>query len=128
MTNVALPTLGEEFGLSEGQGVISGYLLVSATGIQLYGRLAGVYSLKEAFSLNLAAFSASSLVCALVPNLATLVTRRWSLSLRHLLVRRYKALRAAPIPSNHPWTMDSDSSLKNRPFGLKRTASGNMQR
>ena len=78
MTNVALPTIGEEFGVSEGQAgwVISGYLLVFAIGIPLYGRLADVYSLKKAFSLGLAAFAAGSLVCALAPNLATLVAGR----------------------------------------------------
>lgn len=72
-TKMALPTIGEEFGLSEGQAgwVISGYLLVSAIGIPLYGRN-GVYGITKAFPLGLAAFSAGSIV----PNLATLVTRR----------------------------------------------------
>lgn len=78
MTNVALPTIGEEFGVSEGQAgwVISGYLLVFAVGIPLYGRLADIYSLKKAFSLGLATFAAGSLICALAPNLATLVAGR----------------------------------------------------
>lgn len=78
MTNVALPTIGEEFGVSDGQAgwVISGYLLVFAVGIPLYGRLADVYSLKKAFSLGLAAFTLGSFVCALAPNLATLVAGR----------------------------------------------------
>lgn len=73
-TKMALPTIGEEFGLSEGHAgwVISGYLLVSAIGIPLYGRLNGVYGVTKAFPLGLAAFSAGSIV----PNLATLVTRR----------------------------------------------------
>lgn len=51
MVNVALPTIGEQFGVSEGEAgwVISGYLLVFAVGIPLYGRLADVYSLKKTF-------------------------------------------------------------------------------
>ena len=61
MVNVALPTIGEEFGVSEGQAgwVISGYLLVFAVGIPLYGRLADVYSLRKAFSVGLVGFAAA---------------------------------------------------------------------
>ena len=78
MVNVALPTIGEEFGVSEGQAgwVISGYLLVFAVGIPLYGRLADVYSLRKAFSVGLVGFAAGSLVCALAPNLPVLVAGR----------------------------------------------------
>ncbi len=78
MVNVALPTIGEDFRVSERQAgwVISGYLLVFAIGIPLYGRLADVYSLRKTFSFALAAFAAGSLVCALAPNLAILVARR----------------------------------------------------
>ena len=78
MVNVALPTIGEQFGVSEGEAgwVISGYLLVFAVGIPLYGRLADVYSLKKTFSFALAAFAAGSLVCALAPNLPLLVAGR----------------------------------------------------
>ncbi len=83
--------------------MISGYLLVFAVSIPLYGRLAAVYSLKKALSLGLAApFTAGSLACALVPNLATLLVRRVVPKPQHLLIRQYKALRAAPIPSKHP--------------------------
>jgi EmrB/QacA subfamily drug resistance transporter len=78
MVNAALPTIGEEFGVSEGQAgwVISGYLLVFAVGIPLYGRLADVYSLRKAFSVGLVGFAAGSLVCALAPNLPVLVAGR----------------------------------------------------
>ena len=78
MVNVALPTIGEQFGVSEGQAewVISGYLLVFAVGIPLYGRLADVYSLRKAFSFGLVGFVAGSLVCALAPNLPVLVAGR----------------------------------------------------
>jgi DHA2 family metal-tetracycline-proton antiporter-like MFS transporter len=48
MVNVALPTIRDEFGVSEGQAgwVISGYLLVFAVGIPLYGRLSDTASEK----------------------------------------------------------------------------------
>ena len=41
MVNVVVPSIGEEFGASEGQvgWVITGYLLVYAIGIPLYGRI-----------------------------------------------------------------------------------------
>jgi MFS transporter, DHA2 family, metal-tetracycline-proton antiporter len=78
MVNVALPTIRDEFGVSEGQAgwVISGYLLVFAVGIPLYGRLSDVYSLRKAFSVGLVGFTAGSLVCALAPTLPVLVSGR----------------------------------------------------
>ena len=71
MTNVALPTIGEQFGASEGQAgwVITGYLLVFAVGVPLYGRLADVHSLKRIFAVGLVGFAVGSLVCALAPSL-----------------------------------------------------------
>ena len=78
MVNVAIPTIGEDFGTSEAQTswVITAYLLVFAVGIPLYGRLADVYSLKKAFAIGLAAFAAGSLACALAPSLLLLVAGR----------------------------------------------------
>jgi MFS transporter, DHA2 family, metal-tetracycline-proton antiporter len=78
MTNVAIPTIREDFGATEGQTgwVITGYLLVFAVGIPLYGRLADVYSLKKTFALGLLGFAAGSLVCALAPSLPVLVAGR----------------------------------------------------
>lgn len=77
-TNVALPTIQEYFGVSEGQAswVISGYLLVFAVGIPLYGRLADVYSLRKSFCFGLLVFAAGSLACALAPTLLVLVVGR----------------------------------------------------
>ena len=78
MTNVALPTIGEEFGASEAEAgwVITGYLLVFAIGVPLYGRLSDVYSLRRIFCLGLAGFALGSVVCALAPSLAVLVAGR----------------------------------------------------
>ena len=78
MTNVALPTIGEQFGASEAEAgwVITGYLLVFAVGVPLYGRLSDVYSLRKIFCLGLAVFALGSLVCALAPSLPVLVAGR----------------------------------------------------
>lgn len=76
--NVALPTIQRAFGATESQAswVITGYLLVFAIGIPLYGRLADVYSLRKAFSFGLVAFAVGSLACAVAPSLLVLVFGR----------------------------------------------------
>ena len=78
MTNVALPTIGEEFGSTEAEAgwVITGYLLVFAVGVPLYGRLSDVYSLRRIFCLGLAVFALGSVVCMLAPSLPVLVAGR----------------------------------------------------
>ena len=78
MVNVVVPSIQEEFGASEGQvgWVITGYLLVYAVGIPLYGRVSDLFSLKWTFSLGLLVFAAGSLFCALAPNLLLLVLGR----------------------------------------------------
>lgn len=78
MTNVALPTIAREFGATEAQAgwVITGYLLVFAVGVPLYGRLSDVYSLRKIFCVGLAGFALGSLVCALAPSLPVLVAGR----------------------------------------------------
>ena len=78
MVNVSVPSIQEEFGASEGQvgWVITGYLLIYAVGIPLYGRVSDLFSLKKTFVLGLLAFAAGSLLCALAPNLLFLVFGR----------------------------------------------------
>src|SRR5215204_6238853 len=78
MVNVGVPSIQEEFGASEGQvgWVITGYLLVYAVGIPLYGRVSDLFSLRWTFSLGLLVFAAGSLFCALAPNLLFLVLGR----------------------------------------------------
>ena len=78
MVNVAVPSIQEEFGASEGQvgWVITGYLLVYAIGIPLYGRISDLFSLRRTFVLGLVVFAAGSLFCALAPNLLLLVFGR----------------------------------------------------
>jgi MFS transporter, DHA2 family, metal-tetracycline-proton antiporter len=78
MVNVTVPSIQEEFGASEGQigWVITGYLLVYAVGIPLYGRISDLFSLKRTFAFGLVVFAAGSLFCALAPNLLLLIFGR----------------------------------------------------
>jgi MFS transporter, DHA2 family, metal-tetracycline-proton antiporter len=77
-TNVVVPDIQRDYGVSQGQAgwVITGYLLVFAVGIPLYGRIADLYSLRRVFSLGLLVLAIGSLVCALAPTLPILVAGR----------------------------------------------------
>ena len=76
--NVVVPDIRQDYGVTQGQAgwVITGYLLVFAVGIPLYGRVADLYSLRSAFALGLALLAAGSLACALAPSLPLLVAGR----------------------------------------------------
>ncbi|CAN5912232.1 MFS transporter [soil metagenome] len=76
--NVVVPDIQQEFGTTHGQvgWVITGYLLVFAVGIPLYGRIADLYSLRRTFSLGLLGLAAGSVVCAFAPSLGLLVAGR----------------------------------------------------
>ncbi len=76
--NVVVPDIRQDYGTSQGQAgwVITGYLLVFAVGIPLYGRVADLYSLRRTFSLGLLGLAAGSVVCALAPSLSVLVAGR----------------------------------------------------
>ena len=76
--NVVVPDIRQDFGASQGQvgWVITGYLLVFAVGIPLYGRVADLYSLRGTFTLGLLILAAGSLVCAFAPTLSLLVGGR----------------------------------------------------
>lgn len=110
MVNVAIPVIREDFGASEAQvgWVITGYLLLYAVGIPLYGRAADVFSLRRAFSLGLLVFALGSLVSAVAPNLPLLV-----------FGRVVQATGAAAIPA-----LSSASVVKLLPAGDRGTALG----
>ncbi|MEV6124661.1 MFS transporter [Streptomyces sp. NPDC052077] len=78
MVNLMLPTIGSEFGASEAElaWVVTGFLLMFSVGIPLYGRVSDRVSLRRLFAFALLAYAAGSLICALSPNLAVLVTGR----------------------------------------------------
>ena len=110
MVNVAIPVIREDFGASEAQvgWVITGYLLLYAVGIPLYGRAADVFSLRRAFSLGLLVFALGSLFSAVAPNLPLLV-----------FGRVVQATGAAAIPA-----LSSASVVKLLPAGDRGTALG----
>ena len=76
--NVVVPDIRSDYGATQGQTgwVITGYLLVFAVGIPLYGRIADLYSLSRTFALGLLLLAAGSLACALAPSLPLLVAGR----------------------------------------------------
>ncbi|HKH10842.1 MAG TPA: MFS transporter [Rubrobacter sp.] len=76
--NVVVPDIRQDYGATQGQAgwVITGYLLVFAVGIPLYGRVADLYSLRGTFALGLFLLAGGSLACALAPSLPLLVAGR----------------------------------------------------
>ena len=78
MVNVLLPAIGEDFGASEAQvgWVVTGFFLVLAVAVPLYGRISDFFSIRRVFSLALLVFAAGGLICALAPNLPVLVLGR----------------------------------------------------
>lgn len=78
MVNVAMPLIQKDFGVSEGEvgWVATGYLLVFAVGVPLYGRISDLYNPRLTFCGGLAGLAAGSLLCALAPSLAVLVAGR----------------------------------------------------
>ncbi|MGI9049322.1 MAG: MFS transporter, partial [Rubrobacteraceae bacterium] len=66
------------YNVSESQvgWVATGYLLVYAVGVPLYGRVSDLYSPKLTFCVGLTGFAAGSLLCALAPSLGVLVGGR----------------------------------------------------
>lgn len=78
IVNVAGPDLEESLGAgSVGlQWVIGGYALALGAGLVLGGRLGDRYGRRRMFLMGLAAFTASSLMCALAPNIEPLIAFR----------------------------------------------------
>lgn len=78
MVNVAIPPMSQDLGISGAQAgwIVTGYSLVFATAIPIYGRVSDFFSLRRTFSLALVVFAAGSLICALSPTLAALITGR----------------------------------------------------
>jgi EmrB/QacA subfamily drug resistance transporter len=82
VVNVALPKIGRElpstlFGVLEGQSYIyNGYLLTVSALLILAGALNDFYGRKRMFTIGLAGFLATSLLCGLAPNMELLVLFR----------------------------------------------------
>src|SRR5258707_9784301 len=82
VVNVALPRMGRElpsgiFGVLEGQSYIyNGYLLTVSALLILAGALNDFYGRKRMFTLGLAGFLVTSLLCGLAPNIELLILFR----------------------------------------------------
>src|SRR5690606_24162424 len=78
MANLVLPLMGEEFGASEARlaWVVTGFLLVFAIGIPIYGRVSDRVGMRRLFCAALLVYALGSLVSALAPSLLVLVLGR----------------------------------------------------
>ncbi|MER7976847.1 MFS transporter [Streptomyces sp. NPDC095817] len=78
IVNVAGPDLERSLGASSAglQWVIGGYALTLGAGLVLGGRLGDRFGRRRMFLIGLAAFTLSSLLCAIAPNIASLIAFR----------------------------------------------------
>ncbi|MFB4426678.1 MFS transporter [Streptomyces sp. QL37] len=78
IVNVAGPALEESLGAGPVglQWVIGGYALTLGAGLVLGGRLGDRYGRRSMFLIGLSAFTATSLLCALAPNVESLIVCR----------------------------------------------------
>jgi MFS family permease len=76
--NVGLPSIEKSLGAgaTELQVIVAGYALAFGLALVPSGRLGDIYSRKLMFVIGLSGFTAASLVCALAPNIETLVIGR----------------------------------------------------
>jgi EmrB/QacA subfamily drug resistance transporter len=78
VVNVALPHIGEEFGVTVSalQWVLTGYLLALASLILLGGAMGDRYGRRKVFVIGTVVFAAASLLCGAAPNVDVLVAAR----------------------------------------------------
>jgi len=78
IVNVAGPSLKEKLGATPSalQWVIGGYTLTLGAGLVLGGRLADRYSRRNIFLVGLTSFTITSLLCAIAPNIESLIAFR----------------------------------------------------
>lgn len=78
VVNVALPHIGEDFGVgvADLQWVLTGYLLALASLILLGGALGDRYGRRRVFLIGTVWFAAASLLCGLAPGIEVLVAAR----------------------------------------------------
>jgi EmrB/QacA subfamily drug resistance transporter len=78
VVNVALPDIGKDFnaGTSALQWILNGYLLTLASLILLGGSLGDRYGRRRVFVFGIGIFTVASLLCAIAPNVETLIGAR----------------------------------------------------
>lgn len=73
----ALPTIGEDLGdVVNLSWIVTAYLLASTTVTPLYGKLSDIHGRGVVLLVAIALFSIGSIVCALSPNMLTLIVAR----------------------------------------------------
>ncbi|HEV3154068.1 MAG TPA: MFS transporter [Candidatus Baltobacteraceae bacterium] len=78
VANVALPAIGKAFstGVDSTEWVLLSYLLATASTLAIFGRFGDMLGAKRVYVTGFAVFGASSLACALSPNLMSLIIAR----------------------------------------------------
>ncbi len=78
MINVLIPLIRVQFEASAAQigWVVTGYSLVFAIGVPLYGRISDFFGVRGVFSVGLAGFAVGGVICALAPSLTVLAVGR----------------------------------------------------
>jgi EmrB/QacA subfamily drug resistance transporter len=78
VVNVALPALAEDLGagLADQQWIVESYLLMLGSLVLVGGSLGDLYGRRTIFSLGVALFGATSLLCAIAPSPALLIGAR----------------------------------------------------
>ncbi len=78
VVNVALPAIGRDFDASTSalQWILNGYLLTLASLILLGGSLGDRYGRRRIFVIGVGVFTVASLLCAVAPNVETLIGAR----------------------------------------------------
>jgi EmrB/QacA subfamily drug resistance transporter len=73
----ALPSIGRSFGDIENLSwIITAYLLTATAFTPLYGKLSDIHGRRAIMLIGIGLFGAGSLICALAPNMATLILGR----------------------------------------------------
>lgn len=70
MTDVAIPLISRDLDVFDAEAgwIVTGYALIFAKSLPMYGRISDFFSLRRTFSLALVVFAAGSLICALAPS------------------------------------------------------------
>lgn len=103
IVNIALPYIGSAFGASLGstEWVVMAYLLIISSLLLTFGRMGDILGHKPVYNLGLFVFTIGSALCALAPNIFTLIICRVFQGLGAGMVMALgPALLTAAFPSN----------------------------
>ena len=127
VVNVALPAIADDLGggLAGQQWVANAYLLTLAALILVSGSLADLYGERRMFTLGVAAFGVTSLLCALAPTVELLVIARALQGVSGaLLTPASLAIIVAVFPAPTWWKSPTDGSARIRATAARWWACG----